>query len=402
MSAVNIAQAAPSEIDEDEEAGAPASGGAGAGRTVWSAKLAGFGLRTYPSGKQAYVVHTIMQGRLRMVTLGSPAKLSAYEAEKLAWQVVARAHIGANPAEDRKLARTAPEFQEFLEAYWQRAAPRWKTSTVRTHGIYRRRHMQGLFEGKGIEEVTHVDVLNWFRTVTDGTGPGAANRCLSILNGAFNRAEAWGYRPDGSNPCRGVRVNRRPKKERFLSTEELGRLGATLAREPYRHRVQVAAVRLLALTGCRYSEVLGLHWSDVKGHRLQLRDSKTGPRTVWIGEEGKKVLASLDRRRGVSLIFCDPQRQRPINLYRFWDRIREEAGLPGLRVHDLRHTYASRAAAMSETMPVIGKLLGHRKPTTTQRYTHFDDADVLAIAERIGGAIEAMMSGRAGVATTPS
>ena len=196
-------------------------------------------------------------------------------------------------------------------------------------------------------------------------------------------------------------MNRRPKKERFLSTEELGRLGATLARQADRDRVKVAAVRLLALTGCRYSEVLGLHWSDVKGLRLQLRDSKTGPRTVWIGEEGKKVLASLDRRKGVSLIFYDEQRRKPVRLYAFWERIRQEAGLPGLRVHDLRHTYASRAAAMSETMPVIGKLLGHRKPTTTQRYTHFDDADVLAIAERIGGAIEMMMSGRASLATPP-
>ena len=399
MSAANTARVAPSPIDEV----APASGGGGAGRTIWSTKLPGLGLRTYPSGKQAYVVHTIMQGRLRLVTLGSPAKLTGSEAEKLAWQVVARAHIGANPAEDRKLARTAPEFQDFLEAYWKRAEPRWKPATVRTHGIYRRLHMQGLFEGRGVEEITHPDVLAWFREITDRVGPGAANRCLSILQAAFMRAEAWGYRPDGTNPCRGVRMNRQRKMERFLSTEELAKLGATLARQPGRDRVKVAAVRLLALTGCRIGEVLALKWSDVKGLRLQLRDSKTGPRTVWIGEEGKKILGSIDRRKGVDWIFYDVQHRQPIRLYRFWNRVRDEASLPKLRVHDLRHTYASRAAAMSETMPVIGKLLGHRKPTTTQRYTHFDDADVLAIAERIGAAIQDMMGGRrAHVAPPPA
>ena len=95
--------------------------------------------------------------------------------------------------------------------------------------------------------------------------------------------------------------------------------------------------------------------------------------------------------QGVDWIFYDVQHRQPVRLYRFWNRVRDEAGLPKLRVHDLRHTYASRAAAMSETMPVIGKLLGHRKPTTTQRHTHFDDADVLATAERIGAAIEDMM-----------
>ena len=389
MSALSVARAVR---PEDEEAAAPVREENGTGRTAWSTELPGFGLRTYASGRQTYVVHTIMQGRLRLVTLGSPAVLTATEAKRHAWQVLARAHGGGNPAEDRKAARTAPEFQAFLEAYWKRAEPRWKPSTIRTHRIYRRLHMEGLFEGKGVEEITHPEVLAWFREMSDRVGPGAANRCMAILHAAFMRAEAWGYRPDGTNPCRGVRLNRQRKMERFLSTEELCRLGATLARQPGRDRVKVAAVTLLALTGCRIGEVLALKWSDVRGLRLQLRDSKTGPRTVWIGEEGRAVLDGLDRRRGVELVFYDPERGQAVTLYHFWGRLRVEADLPKVRLHDLRHTFASRAAAMSETMPVIGKLLGHKHPHTTQRYTHFDDADVLAVSERIGVAIGAMMS----------
>ncbi len=158
MSALSVARTVRPDV---EEAAAPVLEESGAGRTAWSAELPGFGLRTYASGRQAYVVHTIMQGRLRLVTLGSPALLTATEAKRHAWQVLARAHGGGNPAKDRKAARTAPEFQAFLEAYWRRAEPRWKASTVRTHRIYRRLHMEGLFEGKGVEEITHPEVLTW-------------------------------------------------------------------------------------------------------------------------------------------------------------------------------------------------------------------------------------------------
>jgi integrase len=367
---------------------------ASARNTVWASDLPGFGLRTYASGKQAWVAHTLMQGRLRLVTLGSVAVLSPTQARKAAWAVLAQAHVGADPADARRAARTTPEFQLFLEAYWKSAEVRWKPSTRRTQGSYRRHHLDGVFAGRGVDEITHAEVLVWFREVGDRAGPGGANRVLDILSAAFMRAEAWGYRPDGSNPCRGVKKHRARCMERFLSNDELVRLGEALAAQPKKHEAKVAIIRLLVLTGCRVSEVAALRWQDVKGLRLNLPDAKTGPRTVWLGHEGRAVLDGLRRWRGQADVFYDPLlRRAPAALHHFWTVVCAEAGLTGVRMHDLRHTYASHAAALSETLPVIGGLLGHRRVATTGRYTHLDDANVLRVAEAIGVAIERLERG---------
>jgi integrase len=150
--------------------------------------------------------------------------------------------------------------------------------------------------------------------------------------------------------------------QRFLSKEELGRLGEVLAGQRMAYPVPVAAILMILFTGCRVSEILELRWQDVRGQPLRLRDSNTGPRTVWIGEEGRAVLDSLTRRRGIERVFHDPKvHTRAIRLTYFWHRIRELAELPNVRIHDLRHTYASHAAAQSETLPMIARLLGHRR-----------------------------------------
>jgi integrase len=137
-----------------------------------------------------------------------------------------------------------------------------------------------------------------------------------------------------------------------------------------------------------------LRWSDVRGHRLQLRDSKTGPRTVWIGEEGRAVLDGIERRREVEWVFYNWSLGRPIGtLDYYWARIRDRTGFSTLRLHDLRHTYASHAAALSETLPMIGKLLGHKEVRSTARYTHLDDVDVLRTADEVDGVIAVLIGG---------
>ena len=176
--------------------------------------------------------------------------------------------------------------------------------------------------------------------------------------------------------------------ERFLSVQELKRLGGALEEERARYPIHTAAVLLILFSGCRSSEILGLHWSDVRGRRLHLRDSKTGPRTVWICDEGRAVLDGIVRRRKVEPVFYNWSTGRPIGtLDYYWARIREKTGFSSLRLHDLRHTYASHAAALSETLPIIGKLLGHREVRSTARYTHNDDVDVLRTADTVGAAI---------------
>ena len=144
-------------------------------------------------------------------------------------------------------------------------------------------------------------------------------------------------------------------------------------------------IYLLLLTGCRLSEIVNLTWSEVKGGRLLLHDSKTGPRTVWLGDEARMLLASLEKRGGADPVFWNKLTRRPVRcITPFWRDVKVEANLPGVRLHDLRHSFASHAAARSETLPMIGKLLGHAKLQTTSRYAHLDDGHVLDAAERIG------------------
>ena len=348
----------------ETQAGSDVGAGGGAStkvRTIrWFADLPGFGLRRYAGGRQVYIAQTRMSGRLRTVTLGSASLITEVEARRLARLVLLRAQTGEDPAADREAARSAPTFAAFLDDYWRRASPQWKASTRRTNDVYRRGYLDGAFKGKAVDEITKADVLAWFNQATDRGGPGGANRVHSILAAMFAKAEAWGDRPEGSNPCQGIRLNRRRKMERFLSVQELKRLGDALEEERAVYPVHTAAVLLILFTGCRASEILGLHWSDIRGRRLHLRDSKTGPRTVWIGDEGRAVLDGIERRRKVDWVFYNWSLGRPIGtLEYYWARIRERTGFSTLRLHDLRHTYASRAAALSETLPMIGKLLGH-------------------------------------------
>lgn len=147
----------------------------------------------------------------------------------------------------------------------------------------------------------------------------------------------------------------------------------------------VAAIRLIALTGCRKSEICNLSWSEVRGKRLLLHDAKTGPRTVWLGEEARALLAALSRGPTEDFVFSGDRGPLPIDaLNRCFVRARRVSGLDRVRLHDLRHSFASRAASMSETLPMIAKLLGHADIKMTARYAHLDDASVLGTCDRIG------------------
>ena len=268
-------------------------------QTQWDPHTPGFGVRAYSSGRQVYVAQARMNGRLRTVMLGPTSILSETEALRLARQVLWRAQGGDNPAQVRQEALAAPPFDVVLDVFWRLREPSWKPSTRRTNGVYRRRCLDGAFKNKFIDQITQAEVARWFAETTDRLGPGGANQGLSILSTLFSKAEDWGYRRSGSNPCSSIRQNRRRVMERFLSKEELARLGEVLASQRKAYPVQVAAILMILFTGCRVSEILELRWQDVRGQRLHLHDSKTGPRTVWIGEEGRAVLDSLTRRRGI-------------------------------------------------------------------------------------------------------
>lgn len=364
--------------------------------TTWLGIEHGFGIRHYPSGRNVYIVQTRMAGRLRTVTIGPASVLTRHQAQMVARRVIAYAQVGRDPATDRKRIRSAPRFDDFLEEYWSRWSPQWKASTLATHDGYRRQYLDCAFKGVFIDELNEEHVTKWFADLNNRTGPGAANRTLEVLKNMLNKAEVWGYRLENTNPCRSVRPNKRRQCERFLSTEELTRFGHVLtelrASENLTIRSGCAVITLLLLTGCRYREILTLQWHDVTGNRLLLRDSKTGPRTVWLGSAAREVIDSLPRHAKIPWLFWNYQYRRPMkSIQHLWETILGRAALGKLRIHDLRHTFASHAAMSKETLPMIGRLLGHANHQSTARYAHLDDEHLLDAAQQVGDAVHNLL-----------
>jgi len=360
--------------------------------TTWLASEPGFGIRHYPSGRHVYIVQTRMAGRLRTITIGPANVITRHQATTIARRVIAHALVGNDPATTRKRIRSAPSMDDFMHEYWEKCLTSWKPTTRTTATDYRRRNIDGAFPDIYVDGLTQADVAKWFATLTDRAGPGAANRCFDILRAALNKAEQWGYRVENTNPCKDIRQNRKVSRTRHLSETEMARLGVALA--DLRNggsqvlSSQATAITLLLLTGCRRGEVLGLQWSDLRGGRLRLRDSKTGPRTVWLGEEAIDLLVNHPRFPKVLWIFWNQRLKKPLgDLQSAWELARDAARLRDFRLHDLRHTFASHAAMGKESLPMIGRLIGHASVKSTARYAHFDDTHLLDAAGLIGDAI---------------
>ena len=204
----------------------------------------------------------------------------------------------------------------------------------------------------------------------------------------FSLAEVWGLRPDGFNPCRHVKRYKENKRERFLSPEETERLGEVLRKAELEMPSAITAFRLLLLTGCRLSEIQFLRWEFVKDDCIDLPDAKTGSRIVPLGPEARAVLAALPRADGNPRVICGKLPGTYLtDLQRPWQRIRARADLEDLRIHDLRHRYASRALALGENLTMSGKLLGHTQVQTTARYAHLARDSIQNAAARITGSI---------------
>ncbi|MET3726056.1 tyrosine-type recombinase/integrase [Sphingomonas trueperi] len=371
----------------------PGTGGGKVKATIWADDQPCFGLRTYASGRRVYIVQARMGGRTRTVTIANAALVSRANARDVARRVLLRAQTGGDPATDRQRALAVPTFDSFIALYWERMEPRWKPSTRRSQAVYRRHYIDGAFGRKSVDKVDAADAARWFARTAKKAGLGGANRCLEIVRAAFNKAEAWGMRAPDTNPTRGLKRYPQLRHARFLRPEEIARLGAALDAEAEAHPLQVAALRLLLLTGCRSSEIRGLLWSEVVGTRLKLTDSKTGPRTVWLGHEARSLLGSLPKPEGSDLVFARPGQDQPVQLDWFWRYLRGKIGFECVRIHDLRHSFASHAAMGSETLPMIGSLLGHASASSTAIYAHLDDADLIETVQSIGDVLEAHLGG---------
>ena len=214
----------------------------------------------------------------------------------------------------------------------------------------------------------------------------------------FSLAEMWGLRPDGSNPRKHIKKYAEEKRERFLSPAEINRVGEVL-REMESEGVElasgIAAARLLILTGCRLSEIMTLQWEhiDFSGKALRLPDSKTGAKIVHLGQPAIEVLEKIERiEKNPWVIVGTKPDARLTDLQPFWQRVRARAGLKDVRIHDLRHTFASIAVASGQGLPMIGKLLGHTQVQTTARYAHLAADPVKVAADNVAAEISACLN----------
>lgn len=408
---------------------------------LWDTEVPGFGCKVTPKGARIYVLQYSQRDRDHRVTIGRHgAEFTAEQAKNEARRLRGLIASGENPAVSRSRERSVPTVAElgarYLEEY---ARPHKKPSAFAQDLRNLQNHIVPLIGTLRASEIERQDIARLMRDIAAGKtakdektkfqgrrivrgGEIAANRVHALLSKMFQLAEEWKVRPAGSNPCRAAKRFAEHKVERYLSVEEFARLGEALgaaktgrlvvdpeSKAPdkrkrggqkkvgprFENPCAVAAIELLLLTGCRLSEVLNLRWLDIDSDRrfLLLPDSKTGAKTVYLSEAALRVVRDIQRDNGSPYLFPGKRASEPLRSIRVpWKRICKAARLSNLRLHDLRHSFASVGAATGLSLPMIGALLGHSQPSTTARYAHLAASPlhqaVDAIGEKILGATQ--------------
>jgi hypothetical protein len=373
------------------------------------------------SGKKSYVIQFRKDGRSRRTTIGDHGRLTPEEARSEAKKLLGQIETGADPVEERRTARAVKTFREIAEDFLtMHVATKRKARTLSDYHKLLSSHILPAIGHKRISDIKRADIANLHNTISK-KAPIAANRAISVVSAIW----AWAARRDivsaANNPAHQLERNPENRRERFLTPEEFGRLGEALRlaetsglawtldhtkpnskhlpkpdnRRSLSDPYAVAAIRMLIFTGARLSEILKAQWSwvDLSREVIFLPTSKTGAKPLYLSKAAQAVLAAIPKVENNPYIIVGAKHGRPrVDLKKPWAAIRRTAGLEGLRLHDIRHSYASVGAGTSLGLPIIGKLLGHSQPATTARYAHLDAHPMQQAANSIGATIANAMN----------
>lgn len=361
------------------------------GQTLWDTSVKGFGVRRQRKAA-VYVFKHRQDGRQRFVTIGrhgapwTPASAREH-AKRLA---------GAFPAPSSPPGGLT--LNDLGKVYVGRhAAVHKKPRSLAEDRRNLELHILPALGDLPLADVTR-DVLSRFHAARRAQ-PANANRCLALISHMFTMAERWGITPPGTNPCRGLTRYREAPRERYLSEEEIARLGKVLTQQACRHDWRaIAALQLLLYTGARLSEVLTLQWRFInwEGGYARLPDTKTGARTLTLPSPALELLGRIRHDHPGSSPFVFPGKRSGTwytGIQKPWQQLRRDAGLEDVRIHDLRHSFASLAVANGESLYLVGHVLGHRRAVTTQRYAHVAVTPMLDVANRTAGHLSRLLEG---------
>jgi len=362
---------------------------------IWDDEMPGFGIRILKSGKKTYQIQYRKGGRTRRNSIGMHGTITPDEARKIAKEKLGRVAKGDNPAEERAIHHGASTVADVCERFMKEYVPiHCKETTAKEYRRSVDMFIKPVIGTRKVPDIIRTDIAKLHHDLRDK--PYQANRTLGVISVIFNQCEIWGLRPDGSNPCRHVKKYTEKKRERFLSEDELKRLWETLdksEKDGTESKAACNAYRLLILTGCRLGEIQTLKWDYIKEDGIHLPDSKTGAKKVYIGQAVHDTLAKIKRTKDNPYVIPGTvEGQHLKDLQRPWRRIREKAELGDLRIHDLRHSFASFGLASGLSLTEIGKLLGHSQVQTTARYAHLAETIATKAADRASAGISTITS----------
>jgi integrase len=363
-------------------------------KITYDTAVKGFGARVTANGAKAYVLtYTTRGGRQRRYTIGGADRWTATDARRRAKELKAEIDQGADPLTDIENARAAPTMADLIERFEQEHLPRKRETTAADYRLMLKTYVVPHFgEHRKVADITYADIDALHRRITKADHPYRSNRVVSLLSKMFSLAIKWGWRE--SNPCHGIERNVEHGRERYLSADELARLTKTLAEFPDKQVADI--IRLLLLTGARKNEVVAMRWADLDLTAGTWKKPASTAKTkkaneVELSAPARMLLVERMGRKagGEEYVFSGRgnRAHRGRDIWHTWQRLCKAAGISGLRIHDLRHSFASELVSAGYSLPMIGSLLGHRNPATTARYSHlYRDARREAV-ERVGAAV---------------